>query len=60
MAFPSRKTVIFFREEGFYPVEFCGVKSAPEEAADHAALNPGTLRVEDLDGTVLWSKELNS
>jgi len=25
------------------------------EAADHAVLNPGTTRIEDIHGTVLWS-----
>lgn len=37
------RTVIFFREEGWYPVE-------------HVDLNPGTKRVEDIDGNVLWPK----
>lgn len=49
---------IFFREDGFYPVEFmdpakCG-KSMPEQAGEHAELNPGTLRIEDVEGNVLW------
>ena len=54
----GRRTVIFFRKDHFYPVQLCGVKPAADECADHAALNPGTLRVEDaLTSQVLWSKE---
>lgn len=47
-------TAVFFRDEGFYPVQFMGVKSPKDEAADHAALNPGTKRIEDTEGNVLW------
>lgn len=48
------ETMIFFREEGFYPVQ--GVVEIPlsSQAAQHAELNPGTLQVEDLNGYVLW------
>lgn len=47
---PTR-TVVFFREEGWYPLDL------PEwdDLAEHARRNPGTLRIEDLDGNVLWS-----
>lgn len=48
------ETVIFFREGMFYPVTLSGTKPAAKEAADHAALNPGTLRIEDTRGNVLW------
>lgn len=34
------------------------VSKAIDRAADHAALNPGTLRIEDSDGTVLWQAEV--
>ena len=46
--------MVFFRAEGFYVVQ--GVVGVPlrEQAATHAALNPGTLRVEDAHGTTLW------
>lgn len=49
---------VFFRAEGFYPVEFqnpqsCG-KTMEQQAADHGKLNPGTLRIEDIKGNVLW------
>lgn len=48
------EVMIFVRAEGFYPVQ--GVLGIPlgEQAAEHAAINPGTLRVEDVDGNVLW------
>lgn len=51
---PTGELVIFFREDAFYPVLFSGSKPAHEEAADHAALNPGTKRVERMNGDVLW------
>lgn len=46
--------VFFFREEGFYPIQLSGLKPVAEEIPEHAALNPGTLRVEDTQGNVLW------
>ena len=51
---PHGETVVFFREGFFYPVQLMGDKSSAEEAAEHAALNPGTLRIEDMVGNVLW------
>ena len=41
---------LFFREEGFYPIEL------PEGTiADNANCNPGTLLVEDaVTGEILW------
>lgn len=46
----SRRTVIFFREGFFYPV----MVRPDEDLAKHVELNPGTLRIEDTDGNVLW------
>lgn len=40
---------IFFREGFFYPVEI--LRSQVEKNVE---LNPGTLRVEDLDGNIVW------
>lgn len=51
---PTGEVVIFVREEGFYPIQLSGLKSTAEEAADHAACNPGTLRIEDMHGKVIW------
>lgn len=51
---PTGETVIFFREGMFYPIQLSGLKPTLEEVADHAELNPGTLRIEDLKGNVLW------
>jgi hypothetical protein len=54
----KKEMMIFFRERGhWYPVQ--GVKDIPlvRQAADHAALNPGTLKVEDIDGVVLWRSQ---
>lgn len=49
------EVMIFVRREGFYPIQ--GVAGVPlkEQAEEHARLNPGTLRVEDIWGNVLWS-----
>lgn len=51
-------TVIFFRKEGFYPITLddpksCG-KTLREQATEHAERNPGTKRVETMDGEILW------
>ena len=54
--------VIFFREtdgaEFFYPIELPedGYRSRTikQMVEDSAALNPGTIRVEDIAGRVLW------
>ena len=55
MSAPTGRTVLFIREDVFYPIQLFGAKPAAVECADHAALNPGTLRVEDaLTGEVLW------
>lgn len=48
------ETMIFFRQGHFYLVQ--GVIGVPmkKQAKDNAELNPGTVRVEDIDGNVLW------
>lgn len=48
------ETMIFFRGDGWYPIT--GVLGIPlaQQAAEHAELNPGTVRIEDIDGNVLW------
>lgn len=51
---PTGEIVIFVRENMFYPIQLSGLKPSAEEAAEHAACNPGTLRVETLTGEVLW------
>lgn len=49
--------LIFVRADGWYPVPALPDKPLAEQAADHAGLNPGTLRVEDIDGNVLWRRQ---
>jgi hypothetical protein len=49
---PTRPTV-FFREGGFYVVNTYEDEGF-EQLAEHAALNPGTIRIEDMHGNVLW------
>ena len=43
------RIVIFFREEGFYPLEL----PVTDDLAEHARWNPGTLRIEDTEGNIL-------
>jgi len=50
-----KRTVIFFREEGWYPVEL----KPGEKVETHVALNPGTRRVEDVRGNILWQEPTN-
>lgn len=48
------EVVIFVRADCFYPVQLMGEKPTVIEAAEHAELNPGTLRIEDMEGNVIW------
>ena len=48
------ETVLFIREDCFYPITLSGTKPTAEEVPDHVALNPGTVRVEDMHGKVIW------
>lgn len=47
------KIYLFFRKEGWYTIEL----KDDEDAIHNALCNPGTLRVEDLDGRVVWKEE---
>lgn len=48
--------MICFRGGVFYQIQgVLGVQLATQ-AKDHAALNPGTSRVEDIRGNVLWRR----
>lgn len=40
---------LFFREGMFYPVEI-----PREQVLANVELNPGTLKVEDIQGNVVW------
>lgn len=44
------RLVIFFREGGFYPLELPDT----DDLSAHAEVNPGTLRIEDAHGNILW------
>lgn len=46
----TTRPVIFFRAEGWYVVEVY----EDEDVSVHAELNPGTIRIEDMGGNVLW------
>ena len=41
---------IFFREEMFYPL----MLPSDDDLNTHAENNPGTLKIEDIFGNVLW------
>jgi len=47
--------MIFIRKEGFYPIEALPDVDLKKQAEDSAIRNLGTLRVEDINGNVLWS-----
>ncbi len=44
---------IFFRGDMFYPLELLD----DADAIANAKCNPGTTRVERVDGTIVWSEE---
>lgn len=44
------KTYIFFRAEGWYPVKCTN----DVDVLRHVELNPGTIKVEDMDGRIVW------
>lgn len=46
---PDLETFIFFREGMFYPVEI-----PPDQLIANVELNPGTLKVEDVKGNIVW------
>jgi hypothetical protein len=46
--------LIFVRAGSFYSVASVIGRDLRQQAEDHAALNHGTLRVEDMHGNVLW------
>jgi len=43
------ETFLFFREGHFYAVDI-----PPDQVLANVELNPGTLRVEDLKGNIIW------
>jgi hypothetical protein len=48
--------LIMITERGFYPVPAVPGHPLRNQAADHGKLNAHVLRVEDIDGNVLWEK----
>lgn len=44
------KTYLFFRDCLFYPVE----EESDEKVLKHVPLNPGTTRIETLEGRVIY------
>ncbi len=51
---PTGELVIFFRKEGFYPIQLSGLKPTRDEVLEHVALNAGTVRVESITGEAIW------
>ncbi len=47
---------VFRRADTFYVIPL----PVDDDLAEHARLNPGTLRVEDIDGNQLWPAKLES
>lgn len=50
---PDTRLVIFRRAGSWYPLEL----PLTDDLAVHAEWNPGTLRIEALDGTILWQPQ---
>lgn len=48
--------MIFFRDEGFYPLDLEIPKGMRpyDVASAHAQTNPGTRRIENAEGEVIW------
>jgi hypothetical protein len=44
------KTYLFFRDKHFYPVE----EDSDEKVLKHVPLNPGTTRIETIEGRVIY------
>lgn len=52
---PTRPTT-FIRKDTFYVIDTYEDEGW-DELSEHARLNPGTLRIEDMHGNVLWSQQ---
>lgn len=50
MTYTQQQVYIFFRTYGFYPL-YC---EDNKDAIHQARNNPGTIKVEDVDGNILW------
>ena len=48
----NRELYIFFREDMFYPIELKDDK----DAIKSALYNRGTLKVENINGKIIWEK----
>ena len=48
----NQSIYIFFRADGFYPIELKNDAAAKASAEN----NPGTLRVETPDGKIVWEQ----
>lgn len=48
------RVFIFFRAEGWYPVEL----PSESHVLPNVQCNPGTIKVEDMDGNVVWPVEI--
>lgn len=51
------QVLVMLRKEGFYTIDAIEGVPLEKQAEDNAVLNPGTLRVEDWQGNVLWRQQ---
>lgn len=49
------KKYLFFREEGFYPVDL----KDDQDAIANALKNKGTIQVKNIDGKIIWRLKEN-
>ena len=47
----NKNIYLFFRSDGFYPIEL----KDDEDAIVNAEFNKGTLQVQDMSGRIVWS-----
>lgn len=52
--------LVMVTERGFYFVAALQSPSLEIQAADHGMLNAHVIRVEDVDGNVLWKRHLDA
>ncbi len=50
--------LIMVSAKGFYPIKPVPGVPLKQQAKDHGLLNDHILRVEDLDGNVLWQRTI--
>lgn len=48
--------LIIICENGFYPIETVDGIPISQQAKDHGEINNHIMRIEDVEGNILWSR----